>query len=514
MALFPLKLGPGFFRPGTIYEAKGRWFTGTLVRWFESVMQPVGGWEKLQAGGSDISVAVAARGAHTWRDNSDEPHLALGTYLKLFVWVSGALTDVTPTSFTTSAAVLDAVQSSGVYGNGNYGDGPYGTGGSAASVIVEANTWQMDNHGEDLICTSFGDGKIYTQSGSSQAVVLANAPTNVRGVVVTPEGFVVALGNGNIDTTGDRRLVAWADVDDRTLWAPAPDNQAGELPLPGAGEIMAGRRTRNETLIWTDVDLFAMRYIGGQFVYQIPQVGSNCGAISRRAMAVVDSQAIWMGHNGFYTYNGFVEDLPSTVGDFIFNDINRVQRSKIWAEIRSAFGEITWHYPSGSSLECDRYVTFNYREGIWYTGFLERTTGADQGALQSPVSTDASGAVYEHEIVNGTYKDPADVALQPFAESGPIEIGQGDQTMLIQEYIPDEITLGDLDVTIFSSLLPMANDDATIPDEVESAVFTAAARTSARVLARQVRLKIAQKAGRTNWRFGTMRLNVVPSGQR
>ena len=503
MSLFPVNFPPGFSRPGTKYDAKGRWFTGTLIRWFEGVMQAVGGWQKLAAGGTDLDLTGVPRGAHGWRGASDEPHLALGTESLLYVWISGALTDVTPAGFTSGGA--DAVQSSSVYGNGNYGDGPYGTGGSTASVLVEANTWQMDNDGEDLIAMSFADGKVYTQAGSSQAVVLANAPTNIRGCVVTPEGFVVVFGNGNIDTSGNRRLVAWADVDNRTLWAPAPDNQAGELPLPGSGEILAGHRTRNETLIWTDVDLFAMRFIGGQFVYQIPQVGSNCGAISRRAMTVIDSQAIWMGHNGFYTYNGFVEDLPSTVGDFVFNDINRIQRSKIWAEDRSAFGETTWHYPSASSIECDRYVTFNHHEGVWYIGDLERTAGVDQGALPHAIATDASGAVYEHEIPGGTYLNPSGTALVPFAESGPIEIGSGDQTMLIQEYIPDENTLGDLDMTFFTAFLPLG-------PETESSVFTAATRTSTRLLARQIRIKLTQN--KSDWRFGTLRLNVVPSGER
>lgn len=463
----------------------------------------MGGWQNIQESAADLALTGIARGAHTWRDNGDEPVLAFGTDKKLYIWISGALTDVTPASFTTNVAGPDAVQTSGVYGNGNYGDGPYGTGGSAATVIVEANTWQMDNHGEDLICVSFGDGKIYTQKGSSQAVVLTNAPTDVRGVVVTPENFVVALGDSPNDT-GNRRIVSWADIDDRTDWTAGPANQAGELPLPGKGEILAGLSARQETLIWTTVDLFAMRYIGGQFVYQIPKVGSNCGAISRRSMMVVDSQAIWMGHNSFFTYNGFVEDLPSTVGDFVFNDINRIQVSKIWAELRSAFGEITWYYPSASSSECDKYVTYNYREGLWYFGLLERTAGVDQGAISFPVATDASGAVYKHEV-GGTYLDPADVALVPFAETGPIEIAQGDQTMLIQEYIPDENTLGDLDVTIFSALLPLGT-------EIESATFTAANRVSTRILGRQIRVKVTQNG--TGWRLGTMRLEVEPSGQR
>ncbi len=120
MALFPLKLPPGMSRPGTKYDAKGRWFDGTLVRWFEGVMQAIGGWQEIEEAGSVLDLTGVPRGAHAWRDNSDEPHVSFGTESKLYVFTSGGLTDVTPTGgggFTTGGA--DAIQTSGVYGNGN-----------------------------------------------------------------------------------------------------------------------------------------------------------------------------------------------------------------------------------------------------------------------------------------------------------------------------------------------------------------------------------------------------------
>ena len=205
------------------------------------------------------------RGALAWQDNSDIPVLAVGTHSLLYLYRTGILTDITPTSFTTGAA--DAAQTTGQYGAGTYGDGPYGTGGEAPAVLVEATTWQMDNHGEDLLAVFFADGVIHVYDvstsgdGNNNAVALGNAPTNCRGVVVTPERFVVALGPGGL-----RRRVQWADVDDRTQWTALPDNQAGDLDLPGAGEILAGHRTRTENLIWTTVDLFAMRYLDGTSV--------------------------------------------------------------------------------------------------------------------------------------------------------------------------------------------------------------------------------------------------------
>ena len=47
MALLPIKIPPGFFRNGTQYQAKNRWFKGNLVRFSEGRLRPIGGWQRL-----------------------------------------------------------------------------------------------------------------------------------------------------------------------------------------------------------------------------------------------------------------------------------------------------------------------------------------------------------------------------------------------------------------------------------------------------------------------------------
>ena len=47
MALLPIKIPPGFFRNGTQYQAKNRWYDGNLVRFSEGRLRPIGGWQRL-----------------------------------------------------------------------------------------------------------------------------------------------------------------------------------------------------------------------------------------------------------------------------------------------------------------------------------------------------------------------------------------------------------------------------------------------------------------------------------
>ncbi len=58
------------------------------------------------------------------------------------------------------------------------------------------------------------------------------------------------------------------------------------------------------------------------------------------------------------------------VSDYVFNNINRGQISKVAAVHNSKFSEIWWFYPSSANTENDSYVIWNYRENHWTIGYL------------------------------------------------------------------------------------------------------------------------------------------------
>lgn len=505
MPFVPLAIPPGIVRPATLYDARGRWFDGTLIRWHEGILRPWGGWNPIQHFDDpnfvDIDLVGPIRALRAWRANNGTQVFAMGTHNELWAFRESILTNITPAGFT--AGGIDATSTVGVYGQGPYGFGPFGEGFAGQETLVEANTWQLDLFGEILVAVAYSDGDLYWWEDPASivaAVQIPNSPVNNKGVVVTPERFVVALGAG-----GNDRRIEWSSQEAPTVWTPTVTNQAGGFTLTTAGGIQAGKRTQSETLIWTDADLWRMRFIGGTDAYAITQAGSNCGVVSRNAMVVLDNSAIWMGQRDFYLYDGFVRPLPSDVSDFVFSDINTFQASKIAAYSRAQFQEVVWHYPSSASTENDRYVSYNYLSGHWAIGDLDRTAGEDQGAFSFPLAADSTGKVYEHEAVSGTYLNPASGPLVPFVESGPIEIAQGDNVMMVRSVVPDVNTLGTAELRLFGSIYP-------VEAEQEKGPFTLANPTSVRLTARQVRMRIDQVEN--NWRLGTMRLEVVTGGQR
>ena len=493
MALIPLQLPPGQYRNGTDFEASNRWRDASLVRWLDGSLRPVGGWTSRKTS----AFASAPRAMLTWLDNSSDSYLAGGTYNKLYyVNPSQTVYDITPSGLTSGNlnGALNVGFGGGFYGYTNYGRAP-----TSSGIYAEATTWSLDTWGEYLMACSSKDGKIYEWQLNTGVVaqVVANAPVNNKGIVVTEERFVFALGSG-----GNPRKISWCDQENNTSWTPSATNQAGDFELQTVGQIMCGLRMRGRTLILTDNDAHIAQYSGAPFVYGFERVGTACGVASRRGAVAIDEGAFWMGKKGFFTFDGSVaKEINCEVADYVFDDMNPSQISKVYAVHNSQHSEIWWFYPSGTSTENDRYVALDYKEAHWTTGDLDRTSGVDQGVFSNPIWSDASGNLYNQET---GYTHTG--STKPYAESGSISIGNGDSIMKVTQLIPDEKTQGQVAVTFKTRFYP--NDT-----ESSHGAFTLGNPTDVRFQGRQVRIKV-QGTVNDNWRSGVMRIEANVGGRR
>ncbi len=493
MALVEIKPPAGFHNHGTDLESEGRWRDGNFVRWHEGSLRPIRGWAARNA---SAEYAAAPRGMIAWQDNSLSRWVAAVTYNKLYVTTSGGTTsDITPAGLT--AGVEDATVNTG-FGGGYYGTGYYGQARPDTGNYGEVTTWALDTYGQYLVACSSADGKLYEWqlNTGAPAAVIANAPTNNLGLVVTEERFLFALGAG-----GNPRKVQWCDFEDNTLWTPASTNQAGDQLLQTTGQIMCAARTQGQTLVVTDQDAHRAVYVGAPFIYQFERVGTACGAVARNAIADTAGGVYWMGQRGFYYYDGSrVQEVPCPVWDRVFLNINSAQVTKSWAVANGQNGEVWFFYPSANSTEIDSYVAYDFHDGHWLVGSIDRTSGVDRGIFRQPVWASSAGRLYDHE--NGFNYDGAEV----YAESGPFRIGAGDNLAAVTKLVPDELNLGDVTATFKTRLYPTA-------DETSHGPYTMGNPTSVRFQGRQIRMRLSGNVG-GDWRVGKFRFDVKPAGRR
>lgn len=491
--LVPLDIPPGLYRNGTDLEASGRWRDGSLVRWHEGVMQPVKGWRHRVSGSTRLT--STARAAKGWQDNTGDRWVAFGSHDALRILsASGTIYNITPSGFTVG--LEDAEVNTG-YSGSYYGTGFYGVTRPDLGNFSEVAMWSLSLWGENLLGCCTSDGKIYEWelSTGSPATAVANAPTGCLGVHVTAERFVFAIGAGN-----NPRMVQWSDREDHEEWTPAITNEAGSFQIETDGQLMAAVSVRGQTLLVTDTEAHVANYVGPPYAYGFERVGQNCGVISRKAIAEIEGGAIWMGQRGFYRYfGGAVEPISCDVSDFVFGGMNPSQRSKIHAIRNSQFNEVWWFYPPDDETECARYVAYNYREGHWTFGELNRTCGIDRGVFTQPIWSHSYGYIYDQETGNNYFD------REVFAETGPLSLGGG-EVFSAKQLLPDELTQGGVTAEFKTRFYPNGEERTYGP-------YTMGTPTDVRFTGRQARLKITG-ARLEPWRWGIPRIRISKRGKR
>lgn len=498
----PLSLPPGVYRGGTEYQSKGRWYDTSLVRFYEGNIRPVGGWIRVN---NDTVLEGRPRAMLPWRPNSQDiaRYLSIGTNAKLYAYDGNNIYDITPAGFTVGRE--DSIEGLG-YGAAEYGESTYGTARAPDGRVLNASTWSLDTWGEYLVACATQDGKLYEWDLDTGGIAdpIANAPENNIALMVTNEQMLAALG-----ADGVARRVQWSDQRNNTVWAPSATNQAGDYDLKTDGAIICGVRTRGEHLIFTDVDVHSMRYIGVPLVYGFERVGSECGVLGPNSVLALATMVAWWGDSGFFTYDGYTKPLPCDVLDFLQADLNVQQKVKVCAVHNGAYGEIWWYYPSNAGTgENDRYVVWNYRENHWTIGALARTAGCDKGAFAYPQAAAPDGYWYEQEHGFTDNGDPRGALV--YCYTGPIEPANGAVVQAIHQVIHDESESANmLQLTIVGRQTPEGTSASYGPYQLNQAN----GYTDTRAGGRQLSMRF-EEVTPGDWRLGINRLMTTLKGKR
>ena len=430
---------------------------------------------------------------------------------------------------------LDTVLFGTGWGAGPWSSDGWGSASTQSVAIGTLRLWSHDNFGEDLLI-NVRDGAIYhwdATAPSNRAVVVTSisgatsAPQIAKQVLVSDKDrHVIAFGCDSETAAGtqDPLLIRFSSSESFTDWAATPTNTAGDLRLGSGTTFVTAVETNRETLVWTDVSLHSMQFIGPPFTFGINQIASNISIMSPNSAISVQDTVFWMGIEDFYVYAGNTQKLPCTVRSYVFDDINLLQRDKITVGSNSSFGEVWWFYPSASSNENDRYVVFNYEQKIWYYGNLVRTAWIDRGVEDFPIAAGADRFLFLHENgLDDGANDPA-TALNSSIETSPVDISDGDNFMFIRRMIPDLTFDGSTEGSpVVAMTLQTRNFPGTTFNE-QSAHNVTRSSTSpveqfteqvhVRLRGRSVALKVENTTTGVQWRLGSPRIDVRPDGRR
>lgn len=422
------------------------------------------------------------------------------------------------------------------WGVGGWGSGTWGS----TSSLTDANQlrlWSMDNFGEDLFACPRAGGLYYWDKDTTlnnRAVVLSSisganlAPTRGLQVLISDvDRHAIVLGsdpivNGERSGDIDPLLIAFSDQENIADWEPRSTNTAGSLRCSAGSEIIGAIRSRQETLVWTDVALYSLQFIGPPLTFGLNLLNEGVSLIGPNAIVNSPSGIFWMDKKGFYSYNGSVNPVPCSVHSYVFSDFNEGQAFQVTSFLNKQFDEVGWFYCSSDQTVINKYVSFNYVENTWSIGELSRTAWLDEGIFSQPTAAGKAGDVaylYSHEVGYNADGEPMD---NVYVQSADFDIGEGQEFQFVKRFIPDVKFQGTdtgqaINVAIKTRNYP---GDSFTTDQTTSFTSTTT-KVDMRARARQASLRFESDDDGTSaqrldvgFRIGGTRLDIQPNGTR
>ena len=421
------------------------------------------------------------------------------------------------------------------WGAGAWGFSTWNTPRPTGVITASPRIWQIDNFGEDIIATIVGgrtfffDTSAFLPARNTRATLLSNAPTQSNYMTVSPrDRHVIFFGTQTTpgtSSTYDPMAVLFGSQESITDFTPNATNTAGFQRLSSGNRIVTAVPTRGDILILTNTSAHSMQFVGPPFTFSFKQIGTNCGTLSAHSAVEAENVVYWMSDGAFYLFDGVVKEIPCSVQDYVFQDINTDEHSIIYAGVNLDFSEVNWFYASGTSTAINRIVTYNYLEKLWTIGTLARTTWASKDVFANPLATKympnsttlaqptvigltaGVSTLYDQEKGTNDDTDP----ITAFITSGDVDIVDGDNSMFIKRYIPDfKDQSGNLNMQFLVRQYPGATQTVASSTIVNSTTT----KVDMRARGRQVAIKIISSDIDTKWRYGTLRIDGQQDGLR
>jgi hypothetical protein len=221
----------------------------------------------------------------------------------------------------------------------------------------------------------------------------------------------------------DPLLIRWSDQENPYEWVPALTNQSGEIRITNGSTIVTAVSTRQEIVIFTDTAIYSMQYVGPPFVWSVNLLDQDISVASQNSVIAVNNSVYWMGQDKFFVYDGRVQSLPCTLRQHVFSTLNRSQISQVMVGINEAYSEIWWFYPGTDSDTNSLYVAYNYQDGSWHYGSLNRTAFVQQTLRTYPMLAFGVQETYLAASISATDTTINSINAGSFPTVGTLLIG-------------------------------------------------------------------------------------------
>lgn len=359
-------------------------------------------------------------------------------------------------------------------------------------------------------------------SGATTATVMSYGPPVNDGVFVAmPQRQVVAWGS-TFAGIPDPLLIRWCDIQNFNTpgsWVAQSTNQAGSYRIPKGSRIVGCIQGPQQALVWTDLAVWSMQYIGQPYVYSFNELAVGCGLIGRKAAGSFNGVVYWMGQSQFFMLSGTgVSPIPCPVWDVVFQQLDISHANRIRCAVNSRFSEVAWYYPTTTSNgEVVAYVKYNTTIGQWDFGTLGRSAWINESVLGPPIGADpSSNYIYQHETSPDAANGTQAVAMNSWYQTGYFATNEADNKVFIDQVWPDakwgyynSTQSATLNLTFYLTDYPDQTPTAYGP----YSLTVGTTYITPRMRGRLVSVYVSSNDLGSFWRIGNMRYRMMPDGK-
>lgn len=227
------------------------------------------------------------------------------------------------------------------------------------TLIAMATQYDLVNFGDWVIINNGVDTpQIYKGAG---LVTFGNAP--VAAQFIKKANFMMALGAG-----ANGKTVAWSDADAIETWTQLDTNLAGELVLEDIdSRIIGGEKLGPYIACYGEDQMGLISFIGEPYYFAGRLALDGIGLVGKKAVCSTGRMNYGVSWNGIWVTDGqsfrYIHELQ--LFDYLEQNVNWDQRSKIVAARNDVLGTIDFHFPMGANTENSEGWRFDPRSEGW-----------------------------------------------------------------------------------------------------------------------------------------------------
>lgn len=208
--------------------------------------------------------------------------------------------------------------------------------------------------------------------------------------------------------------------------------------------------------------------------------------------------------------------MACPVWDWLFDQIDITNISKVRCAVNSVFGEIAWFFPVvGGNGQNSAYAKYTPAFNAWDIGFMSRSAWSDQSALGPPIGADSnSNYLYQHETSN----DADGAAMGESFTTGFWALSEGQDQMVVDLIMPD-FKFGKLgaaqtaQIEISFAYTDYATGATIYTTPAYTMTDTGPSFITPRFRGRLVSISVGVSSQGSFWRLGGLRLRAAPDGR-